>query len=198
MIFATVGAQMPFDRLIQALDVWAAENPDVDIFAQIGDTTFTPQHMPFVKWMAPEAFEPAFAEADLVVAHAGMGTIITALELHKPLLVMPRRGELGETRNDHQVATARRLSEMGVVQAAMNEQELGGCLSRMRAARPVPAGAAGCWHRHDSCPYPDEQKCDHVRPGTACWHLVGALQDFLAGKNGYANKKPVHLPGRGG
>ena len=40
--------------------------------------------------MSPEEYQRRFAEADLIVGHAGMGTIIAALELGKPLLMLPR------------------------------------------------------------------------------------------------------------
>jgi UDP-N-acetylglucosamine transferase subunit ALG13 len=37
---------------------------------------------------------------------------------------MPRRADLGEHRNDHQIATARRFAEQGRIIAVANEQEL--------------------------------------------------------------------------
>jgi hypothetical protein len=54
----------------------------------------------------------------------GMGSILTALQYGKPILVMPRLGRLKETRNDHQVATAQRFREMGKVAVAMDEGEI--------------------------------------------------------------------------
>jgi UDP-N-acetylglucosamine transferase subunit ALG13 len=62
--------------------------------------------------------------AELIVAHAGMGTIITALELGKPILVMPRREYLHETRNDHQVATVNQFARREGIIVAMDEKEL--------------------------------------------------------------------------
>ena len=53
-----------------------------------------------------------------------MGTLITALEFGKPIIAMPRRGDLRETRNDHQVATATRLSEQGRIMVAFDEAQL--------------------------------------------------------------------------
>ena len=53
-----------------------------------------------------------------------MGTILSALRYEKPLLVMPRRATLGEQRNEHQLATARRLQETGKVTVAFDEAEL--------------------------------------------------------------------------
>jgi len=52
-----------------------------------------------------------------------MGSIISALEIGKPIVVMPRRGALRETRNDHQVATAERFGVRGRVIVAQDEQE---------------------------------------------------------------------------
>lgn len=65
-----------------------------------------------------------------------MGSILTALQYGKPILVMPRRGDLKETRNDHQVATAQRFRELGKVAVAMDEGELPGELERLRSLKP--------------------------------------------------------------
>ena len=131
MIFVTVGHQMPFDRMVRAIDQWAMANNRDDVFAQIGTTEYVPEH---IKWSArvdPTDFRQHIKDADVVVAHAGMGTILTAFELGTPILVMPRRGALHETRNDHQVATAERFLEMGRLSVAMDEKELPEMLDRM-------------------------------------------------------------------
>ena len=124
MILVTVGAQMPFDRLIMAVDRWARMAGRDDVFAQIGEGSYVPKCARSVRHMNPSEFRQRVIEADLVVAHAGMGTILTALELGRPILVMPRRGELMETRNDHQIATATQLAANGRVSVAMDEAEL--------------------------------------------------------------------------
>lgn len=124
MIFVTVGHQMPFDRMIRAIDDWAKLRNRNDVFAQIGDTGYTPSHIQWASTIDPAQFRQRIADADVVVAHAGTGTILTALELGVPILVMPRRAALMETRNDHQVATAQRFLDMGRVAVAMDETEL--------------------------------------------------------------------------
>ena len=124
MILVTVGAQMPFDRMIRAVDAWAAERGRDDIFAQIGTTDFVPQAIEWTPFLEPEEFRVRVRDADILVAHAGMGSIISAMEAGKPILVMPRRGDLRETRNDHQVATAERFLAMGRVSVAFDETEL--------------------------------------------------------------------------
>jgi UDP-N-acetylglucosamine transferase subunit ALG13 len=69
--------------------------------------------------------------ADAIVAHAGMGTIISALEFGKPLLVMPRLASLGEHRNDHQLATAERFGAEGRVRVAADDATLAAGLDEL-------------------------------------------------------------------
>lgn len=124
MIFVTVGAQMPFDRLIQVVDAWAVRTGRDDVMAQIGPSDYVAQSLRTVDFVSPVELRRLISEASAVVAHAGMGTIITALEVGTPLLVFPRQGALGETRNDHQVATARHFGSAGHVLTAFDESEL--------------------------------------------------------------------------
>jgi UDP-N-acetylglucosamine transferase subunit ALG13 len=124
VIFVTVGAQMPFDRLVKAVDQWARNRGRDDIFAQIGPTDYCPSSIQWTQFLDPGEFKRRFEAARVIVAHAGTGSIITALQLGKPIIVMPRRASLRETRNDHQVATARQFRRFGSVVVAWDEKEL--------------------------------------------------------------------------
>lgn len=127
---------MPFDRLVMAVDRWAAAHGRNDVFAQIGQSRYTPSGMQWAKLLPPEEFRRKYEAAELIVAHAGTGSIITALQLGKPILVMPRRAALRETRNDHQVATADRFRRLRSVAVAWDENELEAKLSRMEELGP--------------------------------------------------------------
>ncbi len=147
MIFLTVGAQMPFDRLIRTVDSWVASVKRTDVFAQIGRTAYRPRHFEWVDFLDPSLYLRRMHEANLIVTHAGMGSIITAREMAKPILVMPRRADLGETRNDHQFGTARRFREDGAVTVAGNPDELIEHLSRLEEIPPtnrVSSHASAC------------------------------------------------------
>lgn len=123
MIFVTVGEQLPFDRLIRAMDRWAGQRQQ-KVFAQIGRSAYRPSQIEYKEFLEQGEFRQRLQEAQLVVAHAGMGTIISALETGTPIIVMPRRAALGEHRNDHQIATARRFLALHYVAVAFDENEL--------------------------------------------------------------------------
>jgi UDP-N-acetylglucosamine transferase subunit ALG13 len=124
MIFVTVGTELPFDRLVRAVDDWARETGRTDVFAQIGHTSWRPSFIRAVEFLEPAEFNRCFTQASAIIAHAGMGTILSALRFEKPILVMPRRAGLGEQRNDHQLATARQLLALGKINVAFDERDL--------------------------------------------------------------------------
>lgn len=124
MIFVTVGTQLAFDRLIAAVDEWAGQQKTVDVFAQIGPARIAPVNLRFAPMLSPDDTTDCFRKAEVVVAHAGMGSILTALKFRKPIIVMPRRAEFGEHRNDHQVATAKWLGGRRGIYVAESAEQL--------------------------------------------------------------------------
>lgn len=141
-IFVTVGTQGPFDRLVRAVDAWAAARGDPGVFAQIGKGAATPAHIRWAESVSPSEFLEHIRAARAVVSHAGMGTIITALEHGKPILLLPRRADLGEQRNDHQLATARRFLELGRARVAFEPDEVGSQLDAMLGDAAAGAGVS--------------------------------------------------------
>jgi UDP-N-acetylglucosamine transferase subunit ALG13 len=141
VIFLTIGSHEPFDRLVQAVDQWAAAYPGW-VFGQITESAgYRPVNMEWVGRMDAAAYDRRVAESELLIAHAGMGSIITALSAGKPIVVMPRRGHLQETRNDHQWATAARLKGRPGIHVAEDEGALPRVLERVLHSPPDELGA---------------------------------------------------------
>ncbi|HMC16111.1 MAG TPA: glycosyltransferase [Albitalea sp.] len=144
MIFVTVGSMFPFDRLIRSVDELVGQGVITEpVIAQIGDGRYEPRHMPFERFLAKPQYDQRMAEARVLLAHAGAGTIALALAHHKPLLVLPRLKRHREHVNDHQLATARKFEQLGHVLVAYDERdiaaklhELAGFVPRARQADP--------------------------------------------------------------
>ncbi|WP_176298259.1 glycosyltransferase [Vibrio sp. 05-20-BW147] len=109
MIFCTLGTQLPFDRLLKIVDDAAVKLPDIEFFAQIADSTYVPKNIRWEKEISESEYHSILAKSKLIIGHAGMGTIISALDYDIPLIMLPREFKLGEHRNDHQLATAKRF-----------------------------------------------------------------------------------------
>lgn len=141
MIFVTVGTQLPFDRLVEAVDRWAGVNPSMDVFVQLGVSSYRPVHCRYSTFVHHRQWERLFAAAQCVVSHAGMGTIIRCLEQGKPLIIMPRLAALGEHRTDHQVVTAARFEHRATVRVTRDECQLMAALDQPVSARHVSSPA---------------------------------------------------------
>lgn len=130
MIFVSAGSQLPFNRMVRAVEAWAVEYGRVqDIFYQVGDGT-PPAQGAWVRELAPDEFEKRCREAELIVSHAGTGILMVASSLRRKILVFPRRfSEPGEIRNDHQMDTARRWVENRAATVAFDVEELYACLN---------------------------------------------------------------------
>lgn len=129
MILLTVGTQFPFDRLVRAVDDWAVAAGRDDVVGQIGPSSIATRRVRSFPFMDVDAFKKLQDEAQVIIAHAGMGSILTAMERGTPIVVMPRDHERGEHRNGHQFATATRFQSTPGVYVAMDETELAQRLS---------------------------------------------------------------------
>lgn len=123
MIFVAVGTQFPFDRLIRCVDEWAALRK-VTVVAQIATGDYLPTHASYERFMTTEAFNKNLQAASLIISHAGMGNIITAIENSKPIIVMNRQYELGEHRNNHQADGLEWMAKLPGVYTAKTCEDL--------------------------------------------------------------------------
>lgn len=138
MIFVTVGTQLPFDRLVAAVDAWAAGRAGApEVLAQVGAGRDDFSSLKCVRRLDGAGYAAAIDKAELIVAHAGTGSILTALDEGIPIVVMPRDHRRGEHRDDHQIQTARQLEKLGLVRVAWDEHALPGLVEELLAT-PAP------------------------------------------------------------
>jgi len=179
MIFVTVGNMDPFDRLIRTVDAWAGSRTHGDeIFMQIGRGRYRPEQCRYVDFLQPGEFRETFSQARYVISHAGMGTIITALELSKPLVIMPKRASLGEQRNEHQLATVRRFRRSSRIRVAESEAELTELLDLLSRPESVEAATA--------------ESSEQWRPDPT---LIEFVREFIAGDRPHRSEVAPAIPG---
>ncbi|TXH20800.1 MAG: glycosyl transferase family 28 [Chitinophagaceae bacterium] len=123
MIFVTTGTQEPFDRLLEVVKIFAS-NTDEKIVIQAKTKLQFPTNVEIFEFLSPQDFKKHFNEARLIVSHAGMGSIITALQNGKPIIIFPRIAAMGEHRNEHQMATAKKIKEQNLVDVTFTKDEL--------------------------------------------------------------------------
>lgn len=124
MILVTVGTHdQQFDRLLAGMDELTPAL-DSDVVAQVGHSGYRPENMEWFDFVSESEITEYYREADIVVGHAGAGTILTALSHEKPLVVMPRRKAHGEHLDDHQLELANELQTRGAIFVVETRDEL--------------------------------------------------------------------------
>ncbi|MFT5813597.1 MAG: UDP-N-acetylglucosamine transferase subunit ALG13 [Psychroserpens sp.] len=139
MIFFTVGTQLPFDRLTMLVDEFCRIYPDETVFGQIGDGDYQPKHFDFINHISISEFDKKFSDAEAIISHAGMGTIITSLVEGKPIIVSPRVAALGEHRNEHQLSTVNRFQSKENFYVIEAPSDLIPILANVRTKKHTPS-----------------------------------------------------------
>lgn len=109
MIFVVLGTQkFQLNRLLQKLDDYVEQGLIKDeIYAQIGNSTYKPQNYSYKEFFDKKEFDETISKSDVVIAHSGVGTIITAIHAKKPVVVYPRLAKYKEHVDDHQLEIAK-------------------------------------------------------------------------------------------
>jgi UDP-N-acetylglucosamine transferase subunit ALG13 len=140
VIFATVGStQIPFERFMHAL----GQLPGEQLFVQHGPVeppAGAAQASAFMQF--PEVIESMEA-ADVVVCHAGAGSILCALRSGHTPVVVPRLQRFEETVDDHQLEFSRALAAEGKVIAVEDLSRLAGAVEAAPTRRRPGQSSGG-------------------------------------------------------
>jgi UDP-N-acetylglucosamine--N-acetylmuramyl-(pentapeptide) pyrophosphoryl-undecaprenol N-acetylglucosamine transferase len=102
----------PFLRLAQRLAEILPQ--DADVLFQSGSTDTSGTRFAGSRELPATELEAAMRDADVVVAHAGVGSALSALEAGRQPLLVPRRAAYGEHVDDHQEQVASELEARGL------------------------------------------------------------------------------------
>lgn len=145
LLFATVGATLPFERLIGlvAAAKRAGHLPE-RVVAQTGSGPGAASVQPFegfetVEALPFESVKDVLARADIVVCHGGTGSLITALRAGCRVIAVPRRFALREHYDDHQAEIVGAFAARGLIAVADDDAQFAEALRQVRAREPVAA-----------------------------------------------------------
>ena len=105
-------AHYGFERLIRRLH--AVLPPEWSVLWQVGPSDVADLGIETVRSLPAERLKEEIADADLVISHAGTGSILTALSLGKRPIVVPRRAAHGEHVDGHQDDLAAYVDRAGL------------------------------------------------------------------------------------
>lgn len=129
-IFVTVGtSSRPMDRLLRWLDELCAQGQlQLPIFAQTAGATYRPQHFSAQPFLPAEELTERLSRAQVVICHAGAGTLGQCIKLGQRPLLVPRLQRFGEAINDHQLMLAQALARQGQAVLCQDREQLAAAL----------------------------------------------------------------------
>jgi UDP-N-acetylglucosamine--N-acetylmuramyl-(pentapeptide) pyrophosphoryl-undecaprenol N-acetylglucosamine transferase len=136
LIFVTVGTHHdPFERLLGAL----GQLDPAELVVQYGPGEAPAGVRRAEAFMPFEQMVECFREAEKVITHAGVGSILCASREGQTPLVVPRRHDLGEHVDEHQAELTRALAARGGVVPVWDVAELAQLLAETPARKPPAA-----------------------------------------------------------
>lgn len=137
MIFVTVGTlHFEFIRLIKKMDDIAGKI-DEKVIMQIGFTNYEPINAEWFKFKDINSIMKYYEKSDVIVAHAGAGTLLDSLSFKKPIVAVPRRKKYGEHIDDQQLELTDVLEKSGKVFAVFDIENLDSTIKKAQTAGDV-------------------------------------------------------------
>lgn len=138
MILVMLGTQNnSFHRLLKEVEN-NIENKTIteDVIVQAGYTKYESNKMQIVDFISREKLEKLQQEADLVITHGGVGSIIQSIEKGKKVIAVPRLHKYGEHVNDHQKEIVQLFNKKGYIIGIEQVEELTQAIEKSKKFTP--------------------------------------------------------------
>ncbi len=107
-----------------------------DVVAQIGNTDYSTEKMLIKKFYSQQEIEELIDKANLIIAHGGVGSIITCIKRNKKVIAVPRLKKYKEHVNDHQLQIVESLSQDGYIIGLKELEELDKAIKNIENFKP--------------------------------------------------------------
>lgn len=139
-VLVTVGSMVEknFHRLLSTIDELCDENilDGNDVIAQIGFDSYEPRNFRFFDMISDQDFKKLIDDSDLIISHAGTGTVISCLKKRKKVIIFPRMLKYDEHYDNHQLELADLFTLKEYVLCAKNKIELVSCIEKLNSFIP--------------------------------------------------------------
>lgn len=138
MILVMLGTQNnSFHRLLEEVDrLIEIGRINEDVIVQAGYTKYESDNMKIIDFVSDDEIEKIEQQADLIITHGGVGSIIGSIEKGKKVIAVPRLKQYGEHVNDHQLDIVESFDKLGYIIGIEDVSQLGEALQRVDKFKP--------------------------------------------------------------
>ena len=140
MILVLLGTQNnQFTRLLQEIQK-CIDNGIINqrVVVQAGFTKFESNKMNIFDLKPKEVVENLVNEADFIITHGGVGSILMGIKKNKKVIAVPRLSEFNEHVNDHQRQIVEVFNDKGYIIGVQNMEDLSEAIKQIDEFEPIP------------------------------------------------------------
>jgi len=140
MILVLLGTQThSFIRLLDEVEDCIKKGIIKDkVIAQYGNTKFSSNYIELFDFIPIEDFNNLVQEADLIITHGGVGSIINGIKTGKKVIAVPRLSEFNEHVNNHQTQIVDTFNKLGLIKGILDVTLLPDAIKDIDNFIPVP------------------------------------------------------------
>lgn len=138
MILVLLGTQNnSFHRLLEEVQK-NIENKKIKekVIVQKGYTKFESKDMKMYTEIPIDELNKLIDEADLIITHGGVGSIISSIKKRKKVIAVPRLEKYKEHVNDHQKDIVETFNQSGYIIGIDNVEQLGEAIDKVESFIP--------------------------------------------------------------
>ena len=138
MILVILGTQdKDFSRLLLAVEKQIKTgNINEKVVVQAGQTKFQSDYMEVFDFLSAPEFDSLMREADLIITHGGVGSILGAIKYGKRVIAAARLAKYDEHHNDHQKQIINEFVKKGYILELKDFNKLDVTLKKAISFRP--------------------------------------------------------------
>ena len=138
MILVLLGTQNnSFHRLLEEIEKNIEDGTiKEEVIAQVGYTKFESKNMKIFDLIPKEKLEKLQEEANLIITHGGVGSIISSIEKGKKVIAVPRLHEYEEHVNNHQKEIVKDFNDKGYIIGIENVEDLKKAIIKLKDFTP--------------------------------------------------------------
>lgn len=138
MILVMLGTQNnSFERLLKKMDELIEKKViDEKVIVQSGYTNYESKNMRIFDLIPQEELEKYQEQADLIITHGGVGSIVSSIKKGKKVIAVPRLHRYHEHVNDHQKQIVESFDKKGYIIGIQRIDELRKAIIRAQEFEP--------------------------------------------------------------
>lgn len=150
-----------FTRLFKIIDELCDENilDGSQVIAQCGFDRYISKFYQTFDMIADDEFKKLIEQSDLIICHAGTGTVTSCLKMKKKVILFPRLVRYNEHYDDHQLDLCEIFVDAGYVMCAKNKEELKVCIKQINEFKPTPFTSQNAYINELIINYIETGKC---------------------------------------